>query len=70
MNRASNIYTPKELEKLPTLCVGQCCSLKIQTDSMRVWLCRVSGGVTIERYDQSNGWTVVAGDCYDTGEFE
>ena len=67
MNRASNIYSPAELAALPTLCVGQCCSLKIETPTMRVWLCRVGGGVSIEKYNGER-WEVVAGDCSDTGE--
>ena len=67
MNNASNIYSPEELRNLPTLCVGQCCSLKIETETMRVWLCRVAGGVTIERYNGQR-WETVAGDCSDTGE--
>jgi len=67
MDKASHIYKPSELEDLPTLCTGQCCSLKIETPKMRVWLCRVGGGVSIEKYD-GRRWEVVAGDCYDTGE--
>ena len=66
MKTASNIYSPSELENMPTLCVGQCCSLKIDTGNTRVWLCRVAGGVTIEKYDGSR-WNIVAGDCNDTG---
>lgn len=64
--KASNIYSPAELRDLPTLCTGQCCSLKIETPTMRVWLCRVAGGVTIERL-RDGCWVVVAGDCNDTG---
>jgi hypothetical protein len=67
MDRASNIYSPSDLEDLPTLSMGQCCSLKIETASMRVWLCRVAGGVTIEKY-RDGQWGIVAGDCTDTGE--
>ena len=59
---SQNIYTAAELEDLPTLCVGQCCSLKVDTGNMRVWLCRVARGVTIERY-RDNRWITVAGDC-------
>lgn len=56
------IFTPAELKDLPTLHVGQCCSCKIDTGTMRVWLCRVGGGVTIERC--LNGkWTTVHGSC-------
>lgn len=64
MNKASNIYSPAELEAMPTLCVGQCCSLKIEARDLRVWLCRVAGGVTIERCIEGR-WVTVAGDCND-----
>lgn len=63
---ASRLYRPKDLEGLPTLCVGQCCSLKIDTGGVRVWLCRVAGGVTIENCINGR-WVTVAGDCTDTG---
>lgn len=57
-------YTPKDLQDLPTLCVGQCCSLKIEEPTVRVWLCRVAGGVTVEHYRAKTGrWETVAGDC-------
>jgi CDGSH-type Zn-finger protein len=57
------MYTAKELEKLPTLCVGQADSLKIEKKNMRVWLCRcgIADGmpydeqVTIEKY-VNNKW--------------
>jgi len=65
------IWTPAELKKLPTLCVGQCCSLKIERldEGLRVWLCRVGGGVTVERYDVASGrWNVVAGGCESKGD--
>ena len=53
---------PEWLATLPTLCVGQCCSLKIDEGDHRTWLCRVAGGVTIERYD-GRQWRKVAGGC-------
>ena len=62
-------YDPDELAELPTLCTGQCCSLKIETARTRVWLCRVGGGVTVERYDPKRGrWEVARGDCLPPGE--
>lgn len=61
------IYTPGELSPLPTLHQGQCCDCKIDTGDMRVWLCRVAGGVTIERY-RDGSWQTVHGSCYDAGE--
>ena len=63
---ASEFYKPSDLEGLPTLHQGQCCDCKIDTGNVRVWLCRVAGGVTIENC--LNGrWVTVAGDCSDTG---
>lgn len=60
------IFSASELRKLPTICVGQCCSLKIEElaeyHAMRVWLCRVGGGVTIERY-RDGKWITVSGGC-------
>lgn len=62
-------YLPSDLEDMPTLCVGQCCSLKIDGPRVRVWLCRSGGGVSIERYDpQTERWRKVEGDCYPTYE--
>lgn len=64
-------YLPEDLEPLPTLCVGQCCSLKIDEPKRRVWLCRVGGGVSIERYDEKTGrWETVEGGCEPTYNFE
>ena len=48
-------YTPEALEKLPTLFTGHADDLKIETESMRVWLCRVENKVTVEVLD-SDGW--------------
>ncbi len=50
------------LAELPTLCQGQCCDLKIEDEDRRVWLCRVGGGVSVERFD-GDGWVVVEGGC-------
>lgn len=36
----STKYSLDELEKLPTLCIGQADNLKIETESERVWLSR------------------------------
>lgn len=55
-------YEASDLEDLPTLCVGQCCSLKIEERNKRVWLCRVAGGVTIETYNGTR-WEITAGRC-------
>lgn len=58
-------YKPEELEALPVLHQGQCCDCHIDTGSVRVWLCRVEGGITIENYINGK-WLTVAGDCYPT----
>ena len=56
--------TLEELQKLPTLCVGQVDNLKIETPTMRVWLSRVTvadgqpydNQVTIERLGVNGIW--------------
>ena len=65
--RATHYYQPEDLRELPTIHQGQCCDCKIDTGSVRVWLCRVAGGVTIENY-LGGRWVTVAGDCTDSGE--
>jgi len=59
------IYAPSELKDKPTLHQGQCCDCKIDTRDMRVWLCRVGGGVTIERL-RDGAWVTVDGGCYNS----
>jgi ribosomal protein L37E len=61
------IYTPDELRNKPTLHQGQCRDCKIDTGDMRVWLCRVGGGVTVERL-RNGVWLTVCGGCYYTGQ--
>lgn len=61
------IYVASDYVDLPTLCVGQCCSLKEETPHKRIWVCRVGGGITIERYDRKlHRWYNALGDCYAT----
>lgn len=55
-------YRPDDIRDLPTLCVGQCCSLKVETHDTRVWLCRVADGVTVERLDNGR-WYQYDGRC-------
>lgn len=62
-NIAPGRYTPPRIEALPTLCTGQCCSLKLDDGRHRVWLCRVGGGVSVEQL-QNGRWVIVDGDCY------
>lgn len=60
------MYTLKELERLPTLSVGQAEDLKIETANTRVWLsrCKKEDGepynnkVTVERYIEGRWVTV------------
>jgi hypothetical protein len=50
-------YTAEELENLPTLATGQADNLKIDTGTIRVWLCRCGiadgmpydNAITVER---------------------
>jgi hypothetical protein len=56
-------YVPANIEMLPTLCTSQCCSLKLEDTTNRVWICRVEGGVTVERLIEGR-WAVVSGGCY------
>lgn len=62
-------WTAAELEAMPTLCVGQCCSLKVSEPKRRVRVCRVAGGVSVEHYDAKAGrWETALGDCYNQQE--
>ncbi len=56
------IYSAEELAGMPTLSAGHCCNLKVDTGGLRVWLCRVGGGVTVEKYADGR-WSNVAGGC-------
>ena len=47
-------YTVEELDKMPTLHCGQADDLKIETNTMRVWLCRVTDNITIEMFDEES----------------
>lgn len=67
--KATHYYKPADLKRKRTIHQGQCCDCKIDTGSVRVWLCRVAGGVTIENCFNGR-WVTVAGDCADTGENE
>lgn len=59
-------YTTDDLRRLPTLCVGQADSLKIDNGKTRVWLCRCGiadgmpydNAVTIEKLIDGQ-WTEV-----------
>ena len=53
-----------ELKDRPTIYKGQCCDCKIDAGGVRVWLCRVGGGVTVEQYNGKTGrWETVCGSC-------
>ena len=64
--RVTDIYAPAELREMETIFQGQCCDCKINEGNLRVWLCRVEGGVTIEKYDGYR-WNTVAGSCTERG---
>lgn len=59
------MWDADSLRQLPTIHTGQCCSCKVDTGTVRVWLCRVAGGVTIEQY-QHGRWETVSGGCEET----
>ena len=62
-------WSTTELSRLPTLHQGQCCDCKVDAGGIRVWICRVGGGVTIEQYKARTGrWEIVSGDCNATTE--
>ena len=56
-------YTPYSIEILGTLCKGQCCNLKLDDGTHRVWLCRVAGGITVETL-KNGRWQTTSGGCY------
>jgi len=60
-------WDAKALKDLPTLFQGQCCSCKVDTGTIRVWLCRIGGGVTVEQFKPDEGrlgrWEKVSGGC-------
>jgi hypothetical protein len=53
-----NLYSPQELREMPTLASGQTANLKIDTGTLRVWLCRVTNEVIYERLINGR-WTIV-----------
>lgn len=57
-------YTARELEEYDDIgSGGQCCDLKLEDATTRVWLCRVEGGVTVECLIAGR-WTIVDGSDY------
>ncbi len=57
-------YTAGDLRGRRTISQGQCCDLRVERSGVRVWLCRVAGGVTVERYDRRAGrWRRTSGGC-------
>lgn len=69
MGDKKRTVTNEELAKLPTLCVGQRCSLKMDDGAERVWLCRVAGGITVERL-VAGCWMLHHGSCTYRGPAE
>lgn len=50
---------------------GQCCNCYYDDGQMRLWVCRVAGGKTIEEYDQETGrWEITSGGCTEGGSDE
>lgn len=47
-----------ELEKMPTLAVGQADDLKVDTGKERIWLSRITGEISIERLTKGR-WELV-----------
>lgn len=62
-------WSASELRALPTLHQGQCCDCKVDSGGVRVWLCRVAGGVTVEQLTAGR-WYTVAGGCEENGEVQ
>ena len=60
-------FDKNEIAALPTLCIGQCCDLKIETPRHRVWLCRVGGGITIEVI-RNGRWEIASGNCQENSQ--
>jgi hypothetical protein len=62
-------WNAKALKDMPTIHQGQCCDCKVDSGGIRVWLCRVGGGVTVEQYKPESGrWESVSGGCQGNGE--
>ena len=60
---AGREFVASELVVYANEASGQCCNLKLDCGDYRVWLCRVAGGVTIERLVDGR-WVVFSGNCY------
>jgi hypothetical protein len=58
-----SVPDPVFLDGQPTLATGQCCDLKIDSVSTRVWLCRGDKSVSIERL-RDGKWVLI----YDHGQ--
>ena len=45
---------------------GQCCDCYFDDGQVRLWICRVGGGKTIEKYNPNTGrWEITSGGCED-----
>lgn len=48
---------------------GQCCNCYYDDGLIRLWVCRVGGGKTVEEHDEETGrWEITQGGCYSDGE--
>jgi hypothetical protein len=61
----SNLYLASDVQALPTIHSAHCCDLKIERPMLRVWLCRVGRGVTVETFEQDD-WIITSGSCTST----
>jgi len=59
---AAREYVATDMVPYANLSSGQCCNLKLDTGHYRVWLCRVAGGVTVERL-VAGKWVIFDGSC-------
>lgn len=56
-------YDAYDLNDLPTMSSAQCCDLKSEERGLRFWLCRVEGGIAIERLGKDGKWRIHSGGC-------
>lgn len=60
----------KVLKSLPTVCGSQCCHLKIETPTYRVWLCSENLSVTVEQLNEDTGrWEMLEGHGKEVSNF-
>lgn len=55
-------YVATDMVPYATLATERCCHLKLDTGDVRVFLCRIGGGVTVKRLDNGR-WAIFSGSC-------